>query len=161
MALHLASSLSLLLLLGVLFVWIRSETMTDDIFWHTPDRMTRLRTSGGGFWFETRPWPYGVTPRREWHQFHDKPVYPFAASPASPLHERLGFFITTEGYDLLLVAPYWSLALLTAPLPLLRLRAILLHRRRRKRIAHNLCPNCGYDLRASSDKCPECGTLIP
>ena len=29
--------------------------------------------------------------------------------------------------------------------------------RRRKRIAANRCGNCGYDLRASSGRCPECG----
>ena len=159
--LHFFSFISFLFFLATAFLWIRSHTMTDDIFWYSTDRMTRFRTSGGGFHFETRPWPFGAIPHREWHRIDDRALYPFATSSTSSFAERLGFLYDTEQYDLLLIAPYWSLALLTAPLPLLRLRAILLHRRRSRRITQNLCSSCGYDLRASTEKCPECGTTVP
>jgi hypothetical protein len=51
--------------------------------------------------------------------------------------------------------PYWFLNLLFATPPILWL--INRHRRAR-RSKSNLCPTCGYDLRATPDRCPECGT---
>ena len=52
---------------------------------------------------------------------------------------------------------YWLLTLLTAPLPLWRLRQELVRRGAKRRLARGLCPRCGYDLRATPGRCPECG----
>ena len=53
--------------------------------------------------------------------------------------------------------PYWLLLGLAAVLPILRFVAY----RRSRFLRAGLCPRCGYDLRASSDRCPECGTPVP
>lgn len=57
--------------------------------------------------------------------------------------------------------PVWvipSLSLLLLVLPILHARA---RRRLKHRRATNRCQQCGYDLRASAGRCPECGDIIP
>lgn len=65
-------------------------------------------------------------------------------------------WLFTEPYRAYAV-PYWQPFTLTsapAALALFRLN------RRRVRRRRGLCPGCGYDLRASPDRCPECGEQI-
>jgi hypothetical protein len=156
-ALTVPTALSALLLVATCILWVRSYTMTDDVYWYREDRMTRYRTSGGGLWFETRAWNLRGTPHTEWKRYAGKALYPFAASPTSPLHERLGFLANTTDYDLLFVAPYWGPALVLAPLPLFWARVTRRRWQRRWRRRRGLCTRCGYDLRASPAACPECG----
>lgn len=56
-----------------------------------------------------------------------------------------------------LTIPVWFVAPLLLVMPLVQMRALWRswHRRRQR-----LCNGCGYDLRASRERCPECGATI-
>lgn len=80
-------------------------------------------------------------------------------NPGATLSQRAGLFLPRNfGTTADCVLPCWLVWLLTAGLaaaawfgpPLLRG-----HRRR-----EGLCAECGYDLRASSGRCPECGAAF-
>lgn len=61
-----------------------------------------------------------------------------------------------------LLVPFWLPACLFAVLPAVRgYRAVVRFRRWRRRAREGCCPACGYDLRATPDRCPECGAVPP
>jgi len=51
--------------------------------------------------------------------------------------------------------PLWAVAALSAPAAL---ASRVLARRAGRGVADGRCAGCGYDLRATPDRCPECGT---
>jgi hypothetical protein len=60
-----------------------------------------------------------------------------------------------------LSVPYWAAWVMWLPLlyaPIIWKRQIR-ERVRRNRIRHGLCPDCRYDMRATPDRCPECGAI--
>jgi len=57
---------------------------------------------------------------------------------------------------LLLCVPDWAIALTGATTA-----ALFWRHNKRAAPRAGLCAECGYDLRASKDRCPECGTPIP
>jgi hypothetical protein len=77
-------------------------------------------------------------------------------------HLGFGFRFNGEakGWVLLVTAPYWAIAgaFAVAPATWVRRRR---KRERQRRIDNALCLRCGYDLRATPERCPECGTIPP
>jgi hypothetical protein len=53
------------------------------------------------------------------------------------------------------MVPYWFLCLMFILFPLARVVKSM----RRREPDQSLCSHCGYDLRATPNRCPECGTV--
>jgi hypothetical protein len=117
-----------------------------------PDRLSPQAVWNGGM--------SGYPPQPEWHGGFIWQYYPgtyFADfSYSGPAYGRPPL----RNNHRLIVIPCWCPAILFATSPALWL--IRRSRgRRRRRIAAGLCPNCGYDMRATPQRCPECGYIPP
>ena len=79
-----------------------------------------------------------------------------------PSWQFLGFECTDlvfkSSYPGFIAIPFWFIA---AVLAALSLWAILRLRSQRERFLPGHCRSCGYDLRGSDGKCPECGQEAP
>jgi hypothetical protein len=87
-----------------------------------------------------------------------------------PLTDHLGFILSRGTLRLshekvtvwhtYVTLPHWALIAAFLVLPLLWINRFRINRRNSKRVLAGHCRRCNYDVRASEDRCPECGTPI-
>ena len=169
-------------------LWVRSYVGGDQFHWlrDTPGttswvrRLYTLRSSRGGFIIDYIRSPStdvdGIAAFREdakiqptfRHERYPNQSYPKVypplpnadgwSWPGVSYHARnAGLHPSSKVWRQQLVLPYWLLALTTSITPLAWVGLRLRRRYYKKR---GLCVACGYDLRATPERCPECGTSI-
>jgi hypothetical protein len=137
--------LSLLACFGVVGLWIRGVGIDDELFINVLGRRCIVGSfpSHVDLIIYRRP----VGPRWTVH------LYPGTKRiPWRPEYREVRFTRDWEKWEL--AAPWWLLFLFTIALPLWGSAAAV---RRKRRSGRHACVQCGYDLRASSGRCPECG----
>lgn len=179
------SALLLLFSIGAAVMWIRSYFVGEAFNWSLPskdplvDHSLSIISGRGGISFsfdQWAAWELGVrkpavrnqSVKSFQHVELVKPYYPRVLNSA--WFSRCGFewsgydvtiSPTSVGYGIIkarnILAPYWSLFVTSAIPPLVWLTILKKRRTRNWRIAHGLCLRCGYDLRATPERCPECG----
>jgi len=169
---NVVSAISALLCLMVIALWVRSYWLSDNWVRDAPSARMGVGSALGRIAWRHVSYTPGMPV-----QFNGAPGYqvikvtsPASVSVATPgswsfagfrgSHYQMAvgrppapsWAITIDEFTL----PLWAPALASGVLPALWL---LLWAHRRRRRTAGCCPRCGYDLRATPDRCPECGAV--
>ena len=130
---------------GSLFGWegpahgffVRAEYGVFAVHWHAAE------TKGCRVLFEWWPHPASLRPPRFTTWRHHLTFHHYLGNTGTgPLHQ--------------LRVPCWAPIVASAVLP----AAWVVRRRREGRRGAGVCAGCGYDLRATPERCPECGREV-
>src|SRR5688572_2101807 len=162
-----ALTLSLIVLATSLGLWFRGRSKVD-LF--TPfDRKNALDvvllTGTGKLFIGVNNFNWEGTRHRSWEAETDRPTVEKLAwrlfwGDGDYSGGRRGDFAlmwrSDEYHFAVVLMPIWTITLLAAVVPGCALAGWL---RRRRRMNDLRCGSCGYDLRATPGRCPECGTV--
>jgi hypothetical protein len=138
------TALSLLLCVGSACLWLRSYWIVDSVAWNRATAAVKLATSDCTleFWY----WPGRLDGWADGWSYeswrNDRTDYVW------------GIYEFRADGQLKMAIPLWLLCLVTAVLAATRL---ISQRYRASGWGVGMCPSCGYDLRATPERCPECG----
>ena len=141
------AGVSVICFIAITGLWVRSYWMVDyaTVFVLSDGYLSALSTKGV---MEVNVGLDSYT--KNHHTYYGtESVYYFPVLRGGP------FDVDFDNDDLHLRFPHWL------PAAILGLMSIFFIRKSR-RLRHRLgcCPNCGYDLRATPERCPECGLAV-
>ena len=175
--LNFVTALSLLLCVAVVALWVRGYVVEDSLVWQRAGSRHVFRSAPSHVILASNVSNWSGSPLG-W-RYETGPADPYAVAAARSAGSALnigpgdtrvewahyGFahweWRSPRGNSIgVLVVPVWSALAAAALLPVAR-AATKVHRSRKRRRTLSLGrgPACGYDLRATPGRCPECGTV--